>query len=98
MKRFFLAGLVALGGAPMGCGFVINNAPLCDPGEVRACTCNTGGPGEQTCQSDGQDYLSCACNDPAASRDAGVPSVADAAAATPPLVHPLLPAAQRGRP
>lgn len=72
MSRLLISTVFALGAARGGCGFVVNNAPLCNPGEVRACTCNTGDPGEQTCQSDGQDYVSCACNDAGVPGDAGV--------------------------
>lgn len=97
MTRHLISVVFALGAAREGCGFVNNNAPLCDPGEVRTCTCNTGAPGEQTCQSDGQDYLSCACNDAGVSRDAGVPGPPDSSTPTP-AEQFRLPAAPQGVP
>jgi hypothetical protein len=57
--------------------FVINNVPLCNPGTQNACTCNTGGSGEQVCHDDGQDYSACSCI------DAGVGDTATDAGVTP---------------
>lgn len=40
-------------------------APVCDPGEVQACTCADGWVGEQTCLADGSGYGECGeCVDP----------------------------------
>jgi hypothetical protein len=41
--------------------FVFDNTPICNPNEVRTCTCNTGAPGQQKCHDDGRDYSPCAC-------------------------------------
>ena len=48
-----------------------DNVPICNPGEVDACLCNTGGPGERVCESDGLEYGECECTR-SGSADAGV--------------------------
>lgn len=52
-----------------------NNAPICNPGSMHDCTCNTGGSGQQSCHDDGQDYGPCTCSDAETPADGGVDSV-----------------------
>jgi hypothetical protein len=72
---FAIAAAAAIHGC--GDGFVINNAPLCNPRTIRACTCNAGTPGQQLCHDDGRDYNQCECLDGGVSSDdGGVPGEA----------------------
>ena len=64
-----------------GC-FDSDNTPSCIRGTTRACFCNTGGAGEQTCLSNNEGYDSCVCL-PDAGIDAPVDEPdAEAAAST----------------
>jgi hypothetical protein len=49
----------------IGCGSDDRAPPAtgCEPGEVRACTCPGGAPGEQTCNADGSLLEDCRCED-----------------------------------
>ena len=78
MTRWYLILLFALTGAlalHASCGlfdsFVIDNAPICNPGAKNTCTCDTGGPGQQVCHDDGQDYSPCSCIDAGVTDAAG---------------------------
>jgi hypothetical protein len=68
IRHFNLVALLFAIAVPIvvhGCadGFVINNASLCNPRTIHACTCNIGAPGQQLCHDDGRDYSPCECLD-----------------------------------
>lgn len=60
MRPLLTRVLAAIGLLQSAC-FFDGNAPVCNPGEARDCTCNTAQGGRQTCNGDGLAYSACEC-------------------------------------
>jgi hypothetical protein len=61
------------------CGPTINEVPSCTPGASRACACDNGAMGAQTCNADGKSFGECGCS---AGSSAGGASVASSSVST----------------
>lgn len=53
-----------------GSGWAEDTTPVCTPTAQRACYCNDGAAGKETCEDDGMGYHPCDCSPPDASDDA----------------------------
>jgi hypothetical protein len=80
MKRLILASTL-LAVCSVVAASCKDNAPHCDPQEVRPCFCAMGTNGQMVCADDGQNFGACVC------LDGGVPD-AEPAGTEPPGAAP----------
>lgn len=64
-----MSALVALAMGAQGCSS--ENAGTCYPGDKVACSCSNGDPGLKECNTAGDGYANCACNESTSSSSSG---------------------------